>query len=425
MSRYSSSSGAGMEWSDIGGSIIAAVLTAALISGGANLVRRIRKRRIVGRVLLRLAYPDEEVEAKLRYTLGQKIDLRYDNHPKLVADRLRHVLQTEPDKDIVAAISQGEGLSDAVSDAVRQTRPARPASQWRRLVGSRWTAASAAALVGGLAWAATRTKQPDDALILKIGQCFDPGPDWPSNPAVTVVDCASPHRYQFYATAEYPNPTEPYPGQARLAAFASSFCRGPAFTVFTGQSLRDSDLTSQSVRPATSTTWTEGERRVGCYLALRDNNEVSLSGSRQYSSQALAASATTNRLKTGQCFNPGPDWPSNPAVTVVDCASPHRYQFYATAEYPNPTEPYPGQARLAAFASSFCRGPAFTAFTGETVKTSQFGITRRTFPIAKAWAAGGRRVNCSLAPPGGVTWTGSAQYITRQQHRGLLRSLTS
>jgi Septum formation len=411
-----------MEWLTISGSVAAALVAAFIIFIVRTLSRHFQRQRMAKKVMLRLAYPTHDVETKLRAELMRRISRAVDSDPVEVANQLREELKARPEKSISQAIVEAEDISAAVQRAVEGTRATRqPAARWRRVVRSPWfIIGGIGMLVGVLFWLGftllprESTAFPDPIWGLKVGQCFNAGPQWLSSPSpyVALKDCASPHGYQFYATADYPKATDTYPGATSLSSFASSFCNGSAFVAFTGEPYSTSALTNGFTYPDSS-VWTDRNfRRVLCYVTP-PNGEATLTGSAQYlaSQTHKEGSKLIWGLEVGQCFNAGPQWPSSPNVTVKDCASPHRYQFYATADYPKATDTYPGATSLSSFASSFCNGSAFVAFTGEPYSTSAL-TNDSSIPDSGAWKDPNfRRVLCYVTPPNGeVTLTGSAQY---------------
>jgi hypothetical protein len=116
------------------------------------------------------------------------------------------------------------------------------------------------------------------ALGLDVGDCFD-RPLSPDVTAVPAVDCAAPHDFELFASADLDG--DAYPGDDEVAVQALAACK-ERFAAYVGVPPDQSGLVVVPVAP-TGEQWEEGNRTVDCTVTVRppDRLEGSVEGSEQ------------------------------------------------------------------------------------------------------------------------------------------------
>jgi hypothetical protein len=109
-----------------------------------------------------------------------------------------------------------------------------------------------------------------------------------------------------------------------------------------------------------------------------------------------------------------------PAVLLLDCGLPHRYEVFAVVEVPDevtggatPDGPpaYPGDTALATYARAACTA-GFAAYVGQPYEVSDLDIDHH-LPTASEWGRGLRDIGCLLYELAGGRMVGSAQGAAR------------
>ncbi len=97
-------------------------------------------------------------------------------------------------------------------------------------------------------------------LDLQEGQCLQGFED--INSEVNVVTCDTPHNAQLVATFTYPDEAQ-YPGKDALRVKAAETCEGAALNA---DAVRKFDELRQTEASPGEKTWSNGDRRVDCYV---------------------------------------------------------------------------------------------------------------------------------------------------------------
>lgn len=97
-------------------------------------------------------------------------------------------------------------------------------------------------------------------------------------------------------------------------------------------------------------------------------------------------------------------------ANLVDCATPHTYELYATFPAAAEADAYPGDAEVARQAEAGCV-EAFSGFVGTAYDRSALDYVYLS-PTRKTWLAGGRSVSCFVTDPEG-TVTGTLRDAAR------------
>ncbi|GAA1346380.1 septum formation family protein [Arthrobacter roseus] len=97
-------------------------------------------------------------------------------------------------------------------------------------------------------------------LDLQEGQCLQGFED--INSEVTVVTCDTPHNAELVATFTYPDETQ-YPGKESLRTKAAETCEGATLNA---DAIRKFDELRQTEASPGEKTWSNGDRRVDCYV---------------------------------------------------------------------------------------------------------------------------------------------------------------
>jgi hypothetical protein len=106
---------------------------------------------------------------------------------------------------------------------------------------------------------------------LRDGDCFDEAPWDPPDQIqdLVVIPCAELHRYEYIASLQHPaGASEPYPGDAAIAEFATDRC-GAEFTGYVGRSPDRSVFDITWFQPSEE-GWRASDRRIDC-LAVTDD----------------------------------------------------------------------------------------------------------------------------------------------------------
>ncbi len=115
---------------------------------------------------------------------------------------------------------------------------------------------------GGAAEAGTEGVIAEEVspLDLQQGQCLQGFED--INSEVTVVTCDTPHNAQLVSTFTYPE-NAGYPGKDALRQKAAETCEGADLNA---DAIRKYDNLRQTEASPGETTWSNGDRRVDCYV---------------------------------------------------------------------------------------------------------------------------------------------------------------
>lgn len=105
-------------------------------------------------------------------------------------------------------------------------------------------------------------------LDLQEGQCLQGFED--INSEVTVVTCDTPHNAQLVSTFTYPDDTQ-YPGKESLRAKAAETCKGATLNA---DAIRKFDELRQTQASPGEKTWSNGDRRVDCYVFTDEANTL-------------------------------------------------------------------------------------------------------------------------------------------------------
>lgn len=128
------------------------------------------------------------------------------------------------------------------------------------------------------------TGEETSVFDIAVGDCFSVDAD--QFDTVVVVDCEQPHEYETFHVFDHgAGPSEPYPGDDALFAFADTECQAP-FEEYVGHDYQTSIWFITSITPSED-TWADGDREIVCTLNQQDENEepITVTGSAEGSAQ--------------------------------------------------------------------------------------------------------------------------------------------
>ena len=147
----------------------------------------------------------------------------------------------------------------------------RPATAWSRVLALAAVAAAATVLAGcsifGTAEPATSpTPEPTgstDVFDLTVGDCITESAIEGEVDTVVVVDCATPHAREAFASITMDNGD--FPGDQEVEDESVAQCT-TAFDTFVGMDYAESTLQFATIYP-TSGSWDAGDREILCLIA--------------------------------------------------------------------------------------------------------------------------------------------------------------
>jgi hypothetical protein len=228
---------------------------------------------------------------------------------------------------------------------------------------------------------------------------------------ITATSCADPHLFEVAADVDlgvYPGsefgPDAPLPGALRLAALRTEICT-PAVRTYLGQKFDPYGAFTVGLINPGPAAWRAGERTVACGLQNvgRSTTPFPVTG-------RVADADQSDVTQVGTCLGIDVTLPTDP----VDCARPHASETVALVDlsghFPGG---FPSTADQDAYLTTTC-ATASDAFTGAADGAAAKGLTVFWDNIRyESWAAGSRRVNCSvgkeLAGGGFAPVTGDAR----------------
>jgi hypothetical protein len=106
---------------------------------------------------------------------------------------------------------------------------------------------------------------------LVVGHCVDEdlGLLFRGVTALTLLDCAQPHRAELYFELDVPD--GPYPGDSPLASLMEERCYGQGFTDYVGTPYDLSDVWARGYYPSPE-TWEDGDRTISCFAHEEDSS---------------------------------------------------------------------------------------------------------------------------------------------------------
>jgi hypothetical protein len=111
---------------------------------------------------------------------------------------------------------------------------------------------------------------------LSVGDCLNDASETGDVSTVPVVDCASPHDSEIYASITMHDAE--YPGEVATIAAADEACAAE-FELFVGIPISDSIYSYATLYP-TESSWDGGDREILCRIALtRDGSVEKVTGS--------------------------------------------------------------------------------------------------------------------------------------------------
>jgi len=246
---------------------------------------------------------------------------------------------------------------------------------------------TASAPLPSLSATPTPTPTPSGPVaVLNVGDCTgDIDLSGASMTSVPSVPCTEPHYYEVHASV--PVTGELYPGLDALATQAKTVCSA-SFTAFVGVEAAYSRFSSAYLAPDEASWAAPANRVITCLLGSADGG--------------LVGSAKGDTLifpSKGQCT--GPQDVAAQAVKVIDCASKHYYEVFATKEVAGKKAPTESE-RQKLFTATCQDG--FKAFVGIDVGKSKYEVTY-FLAAADVWSkVADHRIVCSAgSPKGGIT----------------------
>ncbi len=232
----------------------------------------------------------------------------------------------------------------------------------------------------------TPTPTPSPVAVLNVGDCTgDVDLSGASMTSVPTVPCTEPHYYEVHASV--PVAGDLYPGIEALSAQAKTTCSA-SFVSYVGVESKYSRYSSAYLAPDEASWATPANRVITCLVGSPGGD--------------LVGSARGDTLifpSKGQCT--GPQDVAAQAVKVIDCASEHYYEVFATKEVPGKTAPTDAEQQKL-FASTCQAG--FKTFVGIDVGKSKYEVTY-FLAAADVWSkVADHRIVCSAgSPKGGIT----------------------
>lgn len=212
----------------------------------------------------------------------------------------------------------------------------------------------------------------------------------PSASDLTRTDCASPHRFEVASAVDLSTqfaPGSPLPDAAALTHLRDSLCT-PAVNTYLRGRFDPRGLFSVGLIDPGEASWRAGQRTVRCGL-----QHVGVSGE-QFPIQGRVSDLDQSDVApVGSCENISATLPADP----VDCALPHASEVISVVDLGQKfPAAYPAIADQDTFLDETCRAAA-DAVLGAPDAAATKGLTVFWGNLQpESWAAGSRRVNCSV-----------------------------
>jgi hypothetical protein len=230
---------------------------------------------------------------------------------------------------------------------------------------------------------AAATSSTPPVALLKVGDCTgNVDLSGASITSVPTVPCDQPHYYEVHATL--PVAGDGFPGAEALNTRAKTACAA-SFLGYVGVEARYSRYSSAYLA-ADETAWADPANRViTCLVGSADGG--------------LVGSAKGDNLifpRKGQCT--GPQDVAAQQVKVLDCATAHHYEVFATKEVSGSQAPSAAEEQK--LFASVCQA-GFKSFVGVDAGKSKYEVTY-FLAGADIWSkVADHRIVCSAGSPSG------------------------